>query len=108
MRKEAIEVKERAPAPPPMKVTMAEISEVKRDFIQRNLSLTPEEVGSIFGRSARWALDKVKDGVFIAADSEIKRSDEGGLQASRFLRITSASVEAYRQSIIIDPARWAE
>lgn len=107
MRKEAIEVKERAPAPPPMKVTMAEIAEVKRDFIQRNLTMSPEETGALFGRSPRWVLEKVKDGVFIAADSEARRG-ESGLQASRYVRITIESIEAYRRSITIESEQWAE
>lgn len=107
-QREAIEVKQRPAAVPPGSITLAEIDAVKRSFIERNLSLSPDEVGAIFGKSGRWALSKVRDGVLVAIDGEVRRGEDGSLQASRYVRITAESVEAYRRSIVIDPDRWGE
>lgn len=89
-----------------LKVTLAEIAAVKRDFIERNLLFSPEEAGALFGKGPKWAVERVRDGVFIALD-EFARKGEGGLQASKSVMITGESIEAYRQSIKIDPKRWA-
>jgi hypothetical protein len=108
-QREAIEVRQRESATlNPGGITLAEIGAVKTKFIERNLSLSPEEAGAIFGKSARWALGKVKDGVFIAIDGDARRGDDGGLQASRGVRIAAASVETYRLSIVISPEQWGE
>ncbi len=107
-KKEPIEFKQRAGGDVPRgAITLAEIDAVKRAFIERNLSLSPEEAGAIFGKSARWAIGKVKDGVFIAIDGDARMGDNG-LQASRGVRITALSVAAYRMSITISPEKWAE
>lgn len=89
----------------PLRVTLAEIAVVKRAFIERNLSFTLEEAGAIFGKSAKWALERVKDGVFIAID-EFARKSETGLQASRCILVTGESIEEYRNSIKISPEKW--
>lgn len=106
--REAIEVRQNSPAPSPCAITGSDIQTVKRSLVERLLTFSPEEAGAIFGKSARWALDKVKDGVLIAVDGEAKKSTDGTLQASRFIRITAESVESYRQSITVSPEKWAE
>lgn len=88
-----------------LRVTLAEITAVKRDFIERNLSFTLEEAGSLFGKTAKWALERVRDGVFIALD-EFARKGDSGLQASKCILVTGESIEAYRKSIKIEPSRW--
>ncbi|WP_157469987.1 hypothetical protein [Desulfobulbus elongatus] len=108
-QREMIEVRARESSPErPEQITVSDINATKRAFIERNLSLSPEEAGAMFGKSARWALGKVKDGVFVAIDGEARRAPGGGVLASRYLRITAESVEAYRQSIQIDPEQWGE
>lgn len=92
---------------PRLKVTMAEIAEVKRQHIKQNLLYTPDEAGQVLSKSARTVLDLVKDGKLIAADENAK-TGRGGLKGSTGLRITAESLEAYRQSIIVSPERWAE
>jgi|GEM_PF-2785637 len=106
-KREAIAFKQREEKPHLMQVTREEIDQVKRDFILANLSLSPDEVGAIFGKSGRWAIGKVKDGVFVAVDGDA-RPGENGLQASRGIRITAESVAEYRESIRISPERWGE
>lgn len=107
MQKEAFNIKERPANVPPGRVTLAEIEAVKRDFIERNLSLSFDEVAAIFGKSTRWVRGKVRDGVFLALDADAKPG-ENGLQASCGIRITARSVSLYRESITISPERWAE
>ena len=102
-----IEQNENATAPK-LRVTLAEISAVKRGFIERNMLLTLDEAGAIFGKSGRWALDRVKDGSFIAADEFARKGKGGCLQASQGVRVTPESVEAYRKSIVISPELWHE
>lgn len=92
----------------PQFVTLEEIDAVKRAFIERTLSFSPEEAGAIFGKSARWAIGKVKDGVFIAIDEGARKGEDGILQLSRYGRITAESVAAYRKSIMIAPGYWCE
>lgn len=88
-----------------LRVTLAEISAVKRDFIERNLLFTPEEAGAIFGKGSKWALERVREGIFIGLD-EFARKGDSGLLASKSILITGESIEAYRKSIKIEPSSW--
>lgn len=81
---------------PKIRVTAQDIQEVKRAHILRILMYTPEEAGQILGKSSRTILELVREGKLIAAGSNTG------------LRITAESLEAYRQSILIPPERWAE
>lgn len=91
-----------------LRVTMAEIAVVKRAFIERNMLLTLEEAGAIFGKSDRWAQERVADGSFIAADEYARKGKNGSLQASKGIRVTIESVEEYRASIIIPAENWGK
>ena len=93
--------------PQRLRVTLAEIAEVKRNHIERCLLYSPDEAGHILGKSVRTVLDLVKDGKLIAADENIK-SGRNGLKGSQGLRITAESLAGYRQSIIVPAKRWAE
>lgn len=92
---------------PKVRVTLADINETKRQHIKQNLLYTPEEAGQILCKSARTILDLVKDGKLIAADGNVK-TGKNGLKGSPGMSITAESLEAYRQSIIIPPEKWAE
>jgi hypothetical protein len=92
---------------PKVRVTMAEIAEVKRQHILANFCYSPEEAGAIFGKSARWAIEKVREGKFVAVDDGVKPG-ENGLQPSSGIRITAISVEAFRTEYEIDPETWGE
>lgn len=94
-----------------MQVTSAEIAEVKREHILDNLCYTPKEAGAIFGKSAEWAMDRVKDGVFIAVDENLKVIDKGDrkiIQASSGIRILARSIQNYRITSTVPPETWAE
>jgi hypothetical protein len=104
--KEAIRIEQNKDMPR-LRVTMADISEVKRRHILENLCYSPDEAGAIFGKSGKWALGRVKDGKLIAVDDGAKEG-ENGLRPSQGIRITAVSVEAFRREYEIDPARWAE
>ena len=93
---EAIRVEKR-----PERVTVREINDARQRFINQNLCLSPEEAGAIFGKSGKWALQKVIEGKFVAVDDRYKlKTDERGkktVQLSSGVRITAVSVESYRQ-----------
>lgn len=89
---------------PRLRVTLAEIAEVKRGHIERNLLYSPEEVGHILSKSTRTILELVRDGKLIAADS----AAANGRKASSGIRITAESLEKYRQSIIIPAEAWGK
>ena len=109
MQREAIKIKpNETDHPSRLRVTTAEISEVKRAFILRNLVLTLEDAGAIFGKSWQWARERLKDGSFIGADEFARKGKNGELQASQGIRVTAESVESYRESILIDPQLWKE
>lgn len=92
-----------------IKVTLAEISAMKRQHIMENLCYAPDEAGAIFGKSGKWAIERVKDGKLLAVDENAKPGRGGkGLVASQGLRITAMSVEAFRKEFEIAPERWAE
>ena len=85
-------------------ITMAEIGEVKRRHIERNLLYSPKEAGQVLGKSVDTILALVKDGKLIAADDAVAH----GRKASNGLKITAESLEAYRQSIIVPPETWSQ
>lgn len=87
-----------------MRITLAEIGEVKRRHIERNLLYSPEEAGQVLGKSARTILDLVKDGKLVAADDAAAH----GRKASPGIRITAESLESYRQSILVPVESWAK
>lgn len=92
---------------PRLRVTMAEISEVKRNHILENLCYTLEEAGAIFSKGITWAKERLKNGEFIAVDENAKKGKHG-LQPSQGVRVTALSVEAFRKKFEIAPERWAE
>ena len=87
-----------------IKVTSAEIHEVKRRHIERNLLYSSEEAGQILGKSARTIFDLVRDGKLIAANE----SGAKGGKITNGIRITAESLEAYRQSIIVPAEAWGK
>lgn len=87
---------------PRIKVTAAEIQEVKRRHIERNLLYSPEEAGQILGKSARTIFDLVRDGKLIATNESAAK----GGKVSSGIRITAESLEAYRTSIIVSAEAW--
>jgi len=90
-----------------IKVTMTEINAMKRQHIMENMCYAPEEAGAIFGKSGKWAIERVKDGKLVAVDENAKPGKGGkGLVASQGLRITALSVEAFRKEFEIAPERW--
>jgi hypothetical protein len=92
-----------------IKVTLGEINELKRRHIMENLCYAPEEAGAIFGKSGKWAIERVKDGKLVAVDENAKPGKGGkGLVASTGLRITAASIEAFRKEYEIAPGKWSE
>ncbi len=108
---EAIKIKQNEESSLKLKVTLAEISEVKREHILDNLCYTPKEVGALFGKSAEWAMDRVKDGIFIAVDEGLKvinKSDRKTIQASVGIRILARSIQDYRISCTIPVDIWTE
>lgn len=92
-----------APKMPKQKITAAEIAEVKRDHILKNLLYSPEEAGQVLGKSPRTIKDLVKDGKLIAADDSMSRG-----KISCGYRVTAESLEAYRKSIIVDYENLSE
>jgi hypothetical protein len=87
---------------PRLKITAADIQEVKTRLIERNLLFSPEEAGQVLGKSSRTILDLVRDGKLIAANESAAR----GGKISNGIRITAESLEAYRLSIIVPPEVW--
>lgn len=83
------------------RVPVREINQARNDFINANLCLSPEEAGAIFGKSSKWALEKVMEGKFVAVDDKhkIKRGADGTetIQLSNGVRITASSVARYRR-----------
>ena len=92
---------------PRIRVTAAEISALKKQHILDNLCYTPDEAGAIFGKSGKWALDRVKDGKLEAVDENAKPG-KNGLQLSVGARITARSVGRFHQEFRIAPERWSE
>ena len=89
------------------RITLAEISEVKRLHILGCLCYTPEEAGAVFGKGAKWAIERVKDGKLIAVDENVKKG-RNGLQPSQGVRITADSIQMFRKEYEIAPEKWAE
>jgi len=101
-------VKSTSPDPQPrMRVSLAEISLVKKQHILENLCYTPDEAGAIFGKSGKWAIERVKDGKLVAVDDNAKKG-KNGLHPSQGVRITALSVEAFRREFEIAPEMWRE
>lgn len=92
---------------PRTRITLADIRDVKREHILRNLLYTPQEAGEVLGKSVNTILGLVKEGKLTAADEYIKPG-KNGLVGSNSLRITAESLEAYRLSIVVKPEKWAE
>lgn len=87
-----------------VRITAAEISEVKRHHILKNLLYTPAEAGQILGKSERTIQELVKDGKLVAADDSASR----GRKMSCGYRITAESLETYRSSIIVPPENFGK
>jgi hypothetical protein len=87
-----------------LKVTSAEIAEVKRRHIERNLLYSLEETGQVLGISVRAVQELVRDGELIAAN----RSAARGGKVTSNVKVTAESLEIYRRSIIVPAAKWKE
>ena len=92
---------------PRLRVTVAEIQEVKRQHIKENLLYSPEEAMLILGISRRALFDLVREGKLEAADGKAKKVG-ASFAGSSGLRVTAPSIEHYRKSIIIPPEKWNE
>lgn len=91
---------------PRTRITLAEITEVKRTFIKENLCLTLEEAGGILGVSPRTLLGWIK-----AGKHELEAVDESAAKtgkASSGIRVTAASVERCRLARLVPKDKWAE
>jgi hypothetical protein len=91
-----------------VRVTNQEIAQVKRDHIERNLCYSLREAGAMFGKGEKWALERVKDGEFVAVDDRVKQEKNGhGLILSQGIRVTATSIEIFRQKYEIDAEKLA-
>lgn len=88
---------------PSLKVTMSEILATKREFIERNLSFSPEEFAALFDKKVDWALARMRDGSVRVLDEHAKIGKDG-TRFSKYARIDAQSVEEYRQSITVQVA----
>lgn len=82
----------------PGRVTISEINSVKRQFIEDNITLSPEEFAALFGKKTAWALERMRDGSVTVLDEYAKKSAEG-VSFSKSARITAESVRKYRVSV---------
>lgn len=105
-QKEPIRIEENR-SPGKVRISLAEITAIKRQHIMECLCYTPDEAGAIFGKSGKWALDRVKEGRLMAVDENAKKG-KNGLQASQGIRITATSIERFRLEYEIAPEMWVE
>lgn len=85
-------------------ITRAEINEIKRRHILKNLLYSPVEASQVLAVSVRQVFVLVQEQKLIAANEGKKRTG----RATRGTRITAESLEEYRRSIIIAPESWSE
>lgn len=102
-----VQTSEQEPEGPRIRVTRTDIQEAKNRHILENLCYSPEEAGSIFGKSAKWAVERVKDGKLVAVDENAKRG-KTGLQLSQGMRITALSITQFRLQYEIPPDALTE
>jgi hypothetical protein len=87
---------------PRIRITAAEIVEVKKAHILKNLLYSYEEAGQVLGKSVRVIQELVKDGKLIAADEAAAK----GRKMSCAGKVTAESLERYRNSILVSPDFW--
>jgi len=83
-----------------LRVTMDEIISAKKELIERNLSFSPEEFATLFGKKPDWALAKMRDGSVKVLDEHAKVGKDG-IKFSKYARIEARSVDEFRSSIIV-------
>ena len=90
---------------PRLKVTIAEITEVKRQFILENILLSGAEVAAILNVSERTVDELRNSGQIIAAN---KAAADKKKSATKGIRYTPESVQNYRKSILVPPEFWSK
>jgi hypothetical protein len=83
------------------------VNAIKQECPHQSVCYSPEEAGAIFGKSGKWAIERVKEGKLVAVDDNVKKG-KNGLQPSQGIRITAVSVEKFRREFEIAPEKWAE
>lgn len=107
MEKEALTIRQ-CEEIPRLRVSLLDIDTIKRQHVLENLCYSPKDAGAIFGKSEKWALERVKDGKLVAVDENAKTGRDKRLHLSQGVRITALSISAFRREYEIAPERWAE
>jgi hypothetical protein len=83
-----------------LKVSMQDILDSKRNFVEQNMSLSREEFAALFGKKVDWALDRMRDGSVVVLD-EFAKKGANGVIFSKHARICACSVKSYRDSLAV-------